>query len=183
MGTQNQACNITDRDQLRKHKSRISISRKSRTPFPRLLGHVWAGSLMYITGSYGTMAMLHALMVFHEAKCSGCGASSPLGTLMTRMLAGPRHNALRLYLGRDTSGPARISQNVTGSWQCHMPIVWGTDMSWVQSMAWAQGAWLTNTPNFRSDWAIFPVAQLLPALLATQKTPQNFARRVFLRVL
>ena len=107
-----QACNITDRDQLRNHKSRISISRKSRTHFPRLLGHVWAGSLMYITGSYGTMAMLHALMVFHEAKCSGCGASSPLGTLMTRMLAGPRHNALRLYLGRDTSGPARISQNV-----------------------------------------------------------------------
>ena len=94
-----QACNITDRDQLRNHKSRISISRKSRTHILRLLGHFWAGSLMYITGSHGTMAMPHAQMAFQRVKCKGCGALRPLapipnGAVMTRMLAGPRHSAL-----------------------------------------------------------------------------------------
>ena len=40
---------------------------ESRSLFPRLLDRIWAGSLMYITGRYGTMAMPRALLVFHKA--------------------------------------------------------------------------------------------------------------------
>ena len=111
-----QACNITDRDQLRKHKSRISISRKSRTHILRLLSHFWAGSLVYITGSHGTMAVPHALMVCDKAKCNGCVASCPYSSWDAQL------DTAQPDLRPDTSGPARwhISQNVTVSWRWHM---------------------------------------------------------------
>ena len=117
--TLSQACNITDRDQLRKHKSRISISRKSRTHILRPLSHFWAGPLVYITGSHGTMAVPHALMVCHKAKCNGCVASCPYSSWDARWA---QLGTAQPDLRPDTSGPARwhISQNVTVSWRWHM---------------------------------------------------------------
>ena len=118
-----QACNITDRDQLRKHKSRISISRKSRTHILRLLSHFWAGSLVYITGSHRTMAMPHALMICHKVKCNGCVASCPYPPWDAHWAQhGTVSPTSTPDLGPDISRPARgyISQIVTVSWRWHM---------------------------------------------------------------